>query len=470
MEFEKRRDGYGHLMKWIIGLGDLIVINLSFVLLYKLIQVLGLFAEPIDRSKLSVIFLLINLVYFVTSSIILPRLSSNIIFFERIIQGSISFISLYFILVTVGFVLLGIDVFNTGSWLFSYAGLVIIYIFWHIGTRIVLKWYRRKGYNYKRVVIVGDGASALNVYNEIKAGDYGYKVLGIFNNTNEIIHSDLPHLGNFSQVENFCMANGINEIYCTVSDNEENMILKLVNFAERNMIRFFLVPQFYNYLPRKLVLSFLQTIPVIGLMPEPLQLFYNRIIKRTFDILFSSVILLTVFPIIFLIFGSLVRLNSKGPVFFRQKRTGLQGKAFTCYKFRSMRINDDADTKTTSREDPRITAIGAFMRRTSLDELPQFFNVLTGKMSVVGPRPHMVKQTDLYNQLIDKFMIRHIVKPGITGWAQISGYRGETKTVEQMEERFKRDVWYIENWSFILDIKIIAVTVYQLLKGDNKAF
>lgn len=469
MELEKRKDGYGHLIKWIIGLGDLIIINLSFILLYKLTQAAGTPIDLVDKNKLSVVFLLINLVYFVAASVLPPRLSSNIIFFDKIVQRSISFVSLYFVLLTVSFVLFGLNLFNALSWFLCYAGLVFIYSIWHIIIRSILKWYRRKGYNYKRVVILGDGASALSVYNEMKAGDYGYKILGVFNNSGEIIHSDLLYLGKLSQVEGYCTENRVNEIYCTIPDNDENAILKLVNFAERNMIRFFLVPGFYNYLPRKLVLSFLQTIPVIGLRPEPLQHFYNRIAKRSFDILFSLIILLTIFPVILVIFGLLIKITSKGPIFFKQKRTGLQGKLFTCYKFRSMTPNNDSDTKTTSPEDSRITPIGAFMRRTSIDELPQFFNVLIGNMSVVGPRPHMVRQTNLYNQLIDKFMVRHIVKPGITGWAQISGYRGETKTIEQMEGRLKRDVWYIENWSFVLDIKIIVVTIFQVLKGDDKA-
>ena len=226
----------------------------------------------------------------------------------------------------------------------------------------------------------------------------------------------------------------------------------------------------YEYIKRKLVLNSLQSIPVIGIRPEPLQLVYNRVLKRIFDIIFSSVVLISVFPVIYIIFGVIIKLTSRGSIVFKQKRTGLQGEEFTCYKFRTMYVNDKSDSLTTQQVDPRITPIGKFMRRTSIDELPQFFNVLIGNMSVVGPRPHMIKQTSLYNGLIDKFMIRHIVKPGITGWAQISGYRGETKTIKQMEGRFRRDVWYIENWSFMLDIKIIVVTTLQLLRGDKNVY
>lgn len=236
------------------------------------------------------------------------------------------------------------------------------------------------------------------------------------------------------------------------------------------MIRFFLIPDFYGYIKRKLVLHSLQSIPVIAIRPEPLQKIYNRILKRAFDIAFSLIVVITILPVVHIVFGLLIKLTSKGPILFRQQRTGLHGKVFTCYKFRTMVLNEEDNSQTTWRKDPRITAVGAFMRRTSIDELPQFINTLIGNMSVVGPRPHMIQQTDLYNQLIDRFMIRHLIKPGITGWAQISGYRGETRTIEQMESRFKKDVWYLENWSFALDIKIIAVTIYQLIRGDENAF
>ena len=236
------------------------------------------------------------------------------------------------------------------------------------------------------------------------------------------------------------------------------------------MIRFFLIPDFYGYIKRKLVLHSLQSIPVIAIRPEPLQKIYNRILKRAFDIAFSLIVVISILPVVYIVFGLLIKLTSKGPILFRQQRTGLHGKVFTCYKFRTMVLNEEDNSQTTWRKDPRITAVGAFMRRTSIDELPQFINTLIGNMSVVGPRPHMIQQTDLYNQLIDRFMIRHLIKPGITGWAQISGYRGETRTIEQMESRFKKDVWYLENWSFALDIKIIAVTIYQLIRGDENAF
>ncbi|PXV62465.1 putative colanic acid biosynthesis UDP-glucose lipid carrier transferase [Dysgonomonas alginatilytica] len=470
MELTKRKDGFGHLIKWIIRLGDLILINLCLILLSNLLFSDNTFTLFINNVSLGEIFLLINLIYFVVVSIIPINLSSNIIFFDKVVHRSFLFISLYFILLTAGMLLLGVGKISFDDWLIFFCGLAFSYILWHIAVRMGLKLYRSKGYNYKRIVIIGSGNNALNVYNELKSSDYGYKVLGLFDDNPDFQNSTLNYLGTLSQVDKFCIENKVDEIYCTLPNNEESAILRLVNFSEKNMIRFFLIPEFYGYIRRKLVLNSLQSIPLIGIRPEPLQLVYNRILKRTFDIVFSFIVLITVYPIIYIVFGIIIKLTSHGPVVFRQRRTGLQGKEFTCYKFRTMHLNDKSDSLTTQHTDPRITPIGRFMRRTSMDELPQFFNVLIGNMSVVGPRPHMTKQTNLYNGLIDKFMIRHMIKPGITGWAQISGYRGETKTIEQMEGRFKRDVWYIENWSFMLDIKIIVVTTLQLLKGDENVY
>lgn len=183
---------------------------------------------------------------------------------------------------------------------------------------------------------------------------------------------------------------------------------------------------------------------------------------------FSFLVITLLFTWLFPLMILLVKLSSKGPVFFKQKRSGKKNGVFTCYKFRSMAVNENADKAQAIKNDPRITKIGAFMRKTNLDELPQFFNVLWGDMSVVGPRPHMVSHTAKYRKEVDKYMVRHFAKPGITGWAQVLGYRGETKTVEDMKNRAEADIWYIENWNIFLDLKIIFMTVYQMLTNNSK--
>lgn len=173
---------------------------------------------------------------------------------------------------------------------------------------------------------------------------------------------------------------------------------------------------------------------------------------------------------IYLIIGTAIKITSPGPIFFKQKRSGEAGKEFWCYKFRSMRVNKDSDTMQATKNDPRKTKLGNFLRKSNIDELPQFINVLLGSMSVVGPRPHMLKHTEEYSKLVDKYMVRHLIKPGITGWAQINGFRGETKELWQMEGRVERDIWYLEHWTFMLDLYIIYKTVKNLIRGDKEAY
>ena len=196
----------------------------------------------------------------------------------------------------------------------------------------------------------------------------------------------------------------------------------------------------------------------------------NRLLKRAIDLFFSLVFLCTVFPFVYIIIGTAIKLSSPGPIFFKQKRSGENGNEFWCYKFRSMRVNIDSDELQATANDPRKTKIGDFIRKASIDELPQFINVLLGQMSVVGPRPHMLKHTEEYSRLIDKYMVRHLVKPGITGWAQVTGYRGETKELWQMEGRVQRDVWYLEHWTFLLDLYIIYKTIRNAIQGEKEAY
>ena len=211
-------------------------------------------------------------------------------------------------------------------------------------------------------------------------------------------------------------------------------------------------------------------VPVLSLHREPLNKFDNRLIKRTFDFVMSGLFLCTVFPFIYLIVGAIIKITSPGPIFFKQKRNGINGKEFWCYKFRSMKVNKDADKVQATKNDPRKTKFGDFMRKTNIDELPQLINVFLGDMSLVGPRPHMLKHTEEYSALIDNYMVRHLVKPGITGWAQVTGFRGETKELYQMEGRVEADIWYMEHWSFLLDLFIIYKTFANVVKGEKEAY
>ena len=299
---------------------------------------------------------------------------------------------------------------------------------------------------------------------------YGFNVLGFFDD-NIALKDALPnYLGNTEEVENYVLKHDIDEVYCTLPGTNDSKIARLLNFAEKHMIRFYIVPEFYRNVKKSMVMEVIESIPLLTIRREPLQSMYNRFLKRAFDLLFSTMVLVTIYPILYVVLGVLIKLSSPGPILFKQKRTGLYGRDFECFKFRTMRVNADADTMQAVKDDPRKTRIGNFLRKSNLDEFPQFVNVFLGDMSVVGPRPHMLKHTEQYSALIDKYMVRHLVKPGVTGWAQVTGYRGETKTLEQMEGRVKRDVWYIENWTFFLDLKIIIVTVLNMFKGEKNAY
>ncbi|MGB0424120.1 MAG: exopolysaccharide biosynthesis polyprenyl glycosylphosphotransferase, partial [Flavobacteriales bacterium] len=216
--------------------------------------------------------------------------------------------------------------------------------------------------------------------------------------------------------------------------------------------------------------EFFNSTPVFTYRKEPLEYSSNQIIKRIFDFTFSLLVCLLIFPWLFLIISIAIKFSSKGPIFFVQDRSGKDNKRFPCLKFRTMTVNNDSDSVQATKGDARITRVGAFLRKTSLDEMPQFINVLLGHMSVVGPRPHMLKHTEDYGKEINKFMVRHLVKPGITGYAQVSGYRGTTETPELMEARVKHDVFYLENWTFLFDLKLIFLTVYNMIKGEENAF
>jgi putative colanic acid biosynthesis UDP-glucose lipid carrier transferase len=348
---------------------------------------------------------------------------------------------------------------------------MLCFTLWRVLVRIFVKIYRSKGYNSKNIIIVGAGKNGMELYRIIKTDlSYGFNVLGFFDD-NEVLKDVLPnYLGKIENIEAYVAENEVDEIYCTIPGTNSEKISDLLSFAEKNMIRFYIIPEFYRNVKKSMVLEIMESIPLLSIRNEPLQSAYNRMIKRTFDIVFSFFVLILCYPFIYIIAGLLIKLSSPGPILFKQKRTGIYGQIFECYKFRTMKMNEVADTVQAVKDDPRTTKIGSFLRRTNLDEFPQFLNVLIGDMSVVGPRPHMLKHTDLYSKLIDRYMVRHLVKPGITGWAQITGYRGETRTLEQMEGRVKRDVWYIENWSFILDLKIIFVTVVNMFRGEKNAY
>ena len=347
----------------------------------------------------------------------------------------------------------------------NFALFVLIY---RIITISILKKIRVDGKNLINAVIIGSKENSLDIINALTVDlSQGYRVLGYFDeNSDKNLNSN--YLGKMQDLYNYAVNTKIHDVYVTLSDFGTTEIKHLINFCERNLIRIKFIPDYKLFKETNNVsIDFHGHVPVVSLRMEPLEQPLNRIKKRSFDIFFSMVVIVFIFPWLFPILILLVKISSPGPIFFRQKRTGEGNREFYCWKFRTMRVNNDSDHKQASASDKRITPIGKFLRKTNLDEMPQFFNVLFGNMSVVGPRPHMIKHTNEYSELIDNYLVRHFAKPGITGWAQTNGLRGETKNVEKMAKRVQYDIWYIENWTFVLELKIIFSTIKNMILGDK---
>lgn len=320
------------------------------------------------------------------------------------------------------------------------------------------------GGNFRRTVIFGENkkTKALETFFN-KNPEYGYVHVHTFN------LKDRKSINLQAQFD-YIKSEEIDEIYCSISELTNQQILDIADFADNNLKILKFLPDNKDIYSKKLRYEYYDYLPILSLRTIPLEDFFNTVVKRFFDILFSSLVVIFILSWLTPIIAIFIKLESKGPVFFKQSRNGFNYKEFNCYKFRSMTPNKDAHLYQATRGDQRITKIGRFIRKTSIDELPQFFNVLFGDMSVVGPRPHMVSHTSIYAKKIDKFMVRHFVKPGITGLAQISGFRGEIESDKDIIGRVKLDIFYIENWSLLLDIKIIAKTFMNAVKGEDKAY
>lgn len=342
--------------------------------------------------------------------------------------------------------------------------------------RYLLRWgiwsLRSMGRNQQHIVFVGASDNLVELWMEMQNPIWGYHVLGYFNAEQEpAFEGKIPYLGQVKDVHSYLERQTVHQLYCALPSSMSADIVPLINSCEHLCCHFYSVPNVRNYLKRTMQMEILGSVPVLTIREDRLSgSLTNRIVKRTFDLVLSILFLVTCFWWIYIIVAVLTKIFQPGPVFFKQKRSGLGGKDFVCYKFRSMKVNAQSDTVQATRDDPRKTKFGELLRKTNVDELPQFINVLKGDMSIVGPRPHMIKHTEEYSALIDKYMVRHWVRPGITGWAQVTGARGETRQLWQMEERIKKDIWYIENWSITLDLQIIFMTLMNIVKGDKDAY
>ncbi|MES2132256.1 MAG: undecaprenyl-phosphate glucose phosphotransferase [Bacteroidota bacterium] len=465
---KKRSDyiyGYSRYIKLFGLLLDILLLNLAYICSYFISN--ERFSEFSSQDAKTVL-LFSNIIWIFLAGYFHAYRFMRLEPMERILIRSFK---LVFYLMALVFAIIVALKYNEVSRtrLLAFSSLFFVEIF--IGRIIfisVLKSLRRKGYNFRNVIIIGAGTTGYEI-RETLSGDlsYGYRVLGFFDNEAE----GPGVLGKINEVIKYIIGHPVHEIYMAMQNYDTPEIRELSNYCERNFIRIRFVPYFRNFTKsRKLEVSFYGSIPVVSLRKEPLEYPLNRIIKYLFDVFFTTVLFIVVFWWLFPLLILLVKLSSSGPVFFKQQRSGKNNRTFWCYKFRTMMVNNLADELQATKDDARITTIGRFMRKTSLDELPQFFNVLKGDMSIVGPRPHMLKHTKEYSDLINNYLVRHFAKAGITGWAQVNGFRGETKDLEEMKKRVEFDIWYIENWSFLLDLRIILKTLTMVFFRNRNVY
>ena len=455
------------LIKWTVILFDFLLLGLILLLFYSYHPDMSKWR--FDRVEVFVLVCFCSLV--ITEhqlpTIIHKRVVSAADVLKRVVQLTMFHTVLSYLLMKV------VDLRLPVGYLLVEMGtlLFVLMILLRFAERTLVKRYRQMGRNTRTVVFVGSDPELTNLYQKfINDATTGYRMIGYYGEKQD---NEFTRLGSLEELmDNLDSPKNLRlgeDMYVCISRREKDMVCKLSRFCDQHMIRFYYVPVSVEALGISLKREMIDDIEVFVTYENPLGNPVNKLVKRLFDIAVSLVALLLLLP--FLPFIALViKYQSPGPVFFRQLRTGIDGCEFLMYKFRSMHVNSDADKLQATKDDPRKFAFGSFMRRTNIDEMPQFWNVLKGEMSVVGPRPHMLAHTEKYAQEIGKYMVRHFVKPGVTGWAQVSGYRGETQELWQMEGRVKSDIWYMEHWSVWLDVRIIWLTIKAQFHRDEHAY
>ena len=450
------RKRYSKYIKPLSILFDLLIINIVVFFIY-------------DSEYLNKFFLIYISLFWLISSMVFGYYNTyrNTKLYQLIkilISQTVIFILGYF--TYFGFFREGVIINNQAKIL-----TIIIAFLWGFKLFIfyAIRLYRSKGNNYRKVVVLGSNDSTRKItqaFTEDKG--LGYKYLGFFSDKEKV---NKFYLGNIKSSFTYILANGVDEIFCSLNELKEVELRKVIKFANRNNLILKLIPNPSEIYNKDINTEYLgNSLPILNLKKLPLEIFENRALKRFFDILFSFLVCVLIFSWLFPIIILIIRIESKGSTIFKQKREGINGEDFMCYKFRSMYQEKALDIGHTKKNDTRITKVGAFLRKTSIDEFPQFINVFLGQMSIVGPRPHMNIHSLKFDKEVANYMKRKSVKPGITGLAQISGYRGEIQKKSDIENRVRLDVFYIENWSFLLDIKIIFRTAINIFKGEEKAY
>jgi putative colanic acid biosynthesis UDP-glucose lipid carrier transferase len=457
---------YISLFRFFFVCVDLLALNLVHLMLIGSMHRIPGIAGP----EYILLFIVANMLWLISSYSTALYIDGSNPSFEKFTKRTVKCLVLFFI----GMVLFIFFYHYPFSRLFvlvsfgSFSGIILVSRAFLIAGSFYVNKVSKVG---RKIVIVGYNEVARKLAANFTMQNGNMMVEGFFEDRESVNElSMLPIIGNIDECVSYAVKNNINEIYSTISPERNTSIYEMAHKAERSLIRFRFVPDFKLYVNRVTHMEYLDEFPILSLRSEPLEDVTNGVKKRVFDILFSLTVIVFVLSWLVPLIAILIKLNSKGPVFFVQMRSGKDNKHFPCFKFRTLSVNGDANTRQVTRDDARITTLGKILRKTNLDELPQFFNVLMGDMSVVGPRPHMLLHTETFSKILEEYMIRHFVKPGVTGWAQVKGFRGEISKEEQLRKRIEHDIWYMENWSLWLDMRIILMTLFVTAKGDKNAY
>jgi len=444
------------------------ILSLNMVLLFATLSIFR--ADAINQREYHLFFAVFNLIWMTAVYLTQLYMSRNWLDFETFFKRTFK---CYAFTITFLFLFIFLYHFQYSRFfiIFCFTGFATILLFNRIVFNLLVISLRSKFRLAKNVVVLGYNDVSKRLIDYFQKETKLVKLSGCFDDSGKI--TDSPKLRVFNDLQdcmNFVKENEVTEIYSTLIPEHYPYLYELAKEAEKQFVYFKFVPDYNIFVNRNIYVDFLNDIPVLSLRKEPLEDTGNRIKKRTLDVIVSTLVIIFLLSWLVPLIAILIKLDSRGPVFFIQLRSGKNNQPFRCLKFRSLRVNDQADSIQVSRNDNRITRLGRIMRKTNIDELPQVLNIFLGDMSLVGPRPHMLKHTEQFSELYKEYMIRHFVKPGLTGWAQVNGFRGEIKDNEFLRKRVEYDTWYMENWSLFLDLKIILLTILVTIKGDKNAF
>ncbi|MFC3198980.1 undecaprenyl-phosphate glucose phosphotransferase [Parapedobacter deserti] len=460
---------YSYLLKFVLAFSDLLILNGVFVVA----SVTTDYFEFLDERLIYRYYLPIaNLMWLLSAGVFRLYAQASVSDLDGIYRATYRTATLHAVLFSLYVYLADVGATHTVLFLtvfhFALAAMLVLSRF--LGTyfqRVLIRNFKVR----KTVAIIGKHEGSRRLARYFRAHEEDYAFEGYLSENDHSLIKDNGEVTN-TALQQFQRAvdRGIEEVYVSLPSHQIAQASALLEAGEQYCLRVKLVPDLTRRDSLPYEVSVLGPVPVVSIRHEPAYDMGGRFKKRLFDLLFSTAVIVMILSWLYPIIALLIKLESRGPVLFKQYRSGRDNKPFLCYKFRSMRVNSDSDKRQATRDDNRITRIGRFLRKTSLDELPQFFNVWSGHMSVVGPRPHMLKHTEQYSAMIDHYMARQFLKPGITGWAQVNGYRGETTDPRLMGRRIAHDIWYLENWTTMLDVRIVFLTIINMLTGEENAY